>query len=181
MRTLLWTTVALAAALSLAAPLGMAKADVVVSATEAGCPSPKSFCFMTQTTTVPPGEVVLALTNNGQIPHNICIKSATATLGCAPAGADTDGDGKTVPPDQSATVTFTAPASGTLEYWCNASGHKQAGMSGTFTVQGTTSPPATPPPSPPPADGGTRGSPSLGLVGIALGVGLLALALRRRG
>lgn len=182
MQKLAFVAVALVAALSLAAPLAAAQSAVTLAAKEQGCTAPAVFCFDKATAPISPGQVTITLQNPSPntAPHNICVKVGTAADQCAPAKDQYVEVGNTT------TLTFTAPASGEVTYWCEP--HKTIGMTGRFTVQGAAppspppsgNPPASPPPSTPPSDSGTKGSPSVGMVAIALGVGLLAVAMRRR-
>lgn len=175
------TALALVAALSLAAPFATAvsAAGVTLTAKESACPTGKTFCFDASASTLSAGENTITLNNpsTNAAPHNVCVKVGT-TETCKPARD------QNVDPGGEATLTFTAPAGSTVEYWCEP--HKTIGMTGTFTVQGaapspTPTPTPTPTPSPSPGDSGTKGSPDVGLLSIALGVGLLAVVLRRRG
>ena len=70
----------------------------------------------------------------------------------------------------SVTYTFTAPASGTKEYFCEP--HKGAGMKGLISAGGST--------TTPPADGEENGSPGFGLIGAIVALAGLALVLRRK-
>jgi uncharacterized cupredoxin-like copper-binding protein len=65
--------------------------------------------------------VTVTLTNTGAAVHNFNIDELNIHSG-------------DVPPGQSSEVTITAPA-GTYQYYCNVPGHKEAGMTGTLTVQ----------------------------------------------
>lgn len=42
---------------------------------------------------------------------------------------------RTIPPGENATLSFVADQAGTFEYWCNVTGHRDAGMEGTLTVE----------------------------------------------
>ena len=77
------------------------------------------FKFTLSRTSVPQGEVVFTVVNDGKLAHNFWI------------------DGKQTPlisPGKSATLTTTLDA-GTLNYLCTVPGHAAAGMKGTLTVQ----------------------------------------------
>lgn len=82
--------------------------------------------FIPNSITVKAGQkVTITLKNTGVVTHDFTID-------------DVDGQkvSKPVEPGQSATVSFTAPsAPGTLDFYCSQPGHKQAGMTGTITVQ----------------------------------------------
>lgn len=170
-----WKHLALAvlalAALSLAAPVASAKTELTIAAKESGCP--KTYCFEPASATIQAGEpVVVDFVNPANnAPHNICVQVG-ATQSCAP------GEDEYVNAPGNATLSFTAPASGKVVYWCNVPAHRQLGMEGNLTVQGTAAPPSPSSTSSP--DGERKGAPFVGLASIALGVGLLALALRRR-
>ena len=78
--------------------------------------------FTPNTFTVKSGDkVTVKLENKGTVMHDFSIDSLKIA--------------QTVQPGKSATVTFTAPAAGTLDFYCNQPGHKAAGMTGTITVQ----------------------------------------------
>lgn len=77
---------------------------------------------------VPAGEnVTIAFENVGDAAHNWAL--------------DLDGDGEpehktdTIQPDQTAEVSFTVDEPGEYAYFCDVSGHRDAGMEGTLTVQ----------------------------------------------
>ena len=65
--------------------------------------------------------VTVMLTNTGAAVHNFNIDELDIHSG-------------DIPPGQSKEVTITAPV-GTYQYYCNVPGHKEAGMTGTLTVQ----------------------------------------------
>lgn len=78
--------------------------------------------------TVPAGEnVTIAFENVGDAAHNWAL--------------DLDGDGEpehktaTIQPGDTATVSFTVEEPGGYAYFCDVSGHRDAGMAGTLTVQ----------------------------------------------
>jgi len=80
--------------------------------------------------TVPAGEeVTLTLENTGSNQHNW--------------GVDLDGDGETeddvrtdtIPSGETTTVTFTVDETGEYTFFCDVSGHRDAGMEGTLTVE----------------------------------------------
>ena len=74
---------------------------------------------------------------------------------------------------ESQTLTFTAPASGTAEYYCQP--HKGAGMKGTVNAGGATTTTTSG------ENGGeTNGSPGFELVGALVALAGLALVLRRK-
>jgi len=140
-----------------------------------GCAAGKTFCFATTATEVDAGETytfkIINPSTNGN-PHNLCIKVDSATAKCAPGPTEAN----LSDPGQSGTVDVLIPAGAkSVTYYCNP--HNAVGMNGALTVQAAMSPPPSPPPSPP---SGGKGSPGVGLVSIAIGVGLLAVALRRK-
>jgi uncharacterized cupredoxin-like copper-binding protein len=78
--------------------------------------------FTPNTFTVKSGDkVTVKLDNKGTVLHDFSIDSLKIA--------------QTVKPGATATVTFTAPAAGTLDFYCDQPGHKAAGMTGTITVQ----------------------------------------------
>jgi plastocyanin len=67
-------------------------------------------------------KVAVTLTNNGAISHSFVITALQVDSGL-------------VAPGETKTVTFTAPsAAGSYEYFCNVTGHKDLGMTGTLNV-----------------------------------------------
>jgi uncharacterized cupredoxin-like copper-binding protein len=80
-----------------------------------------SLAFVEKTLSAPAGEITLDLTNDSAVPHNIAVDGA-------------DGVSDTVQDGGTATLTVDLPA-GTYEYYCDVPGHRQAGMTGTLTVQ----------------------------------------------
>jgi uncharacterized cupredoxin-like copper-binding protein len=79
----------------------------------------------TKLTLAKPGTVTLRMTNPS---------SAGMEHGIAIEGNGVDSDGPSVAPGQISTVTATLKK-GTYTYYCPVPGHKQAGMTGTLTVQ----------------------------------------------
>ncbi len=114
-------------------------------------------------------DVVITLTNEGSVEHNIHLGSPVSQM----TGL--------IAPGASVTLSFTVPerAAGDVSYWCDP--HRQLGMVGRVLFEvppGTTPPPeVTPETSTPPADSATPLSP-LPVVLVALGA--LALTRRRR-
>lgn len=98
--------------------------------------------------------------------HNICYKDSTT---CATGGAD----GYVEKAGDTITLTFTAPASGTAEYFCMP--HKGAGMKGTINAGG-----ATTTPEGNDGDDKDNDSPGFGLAGALVALAGLALVLRRK-
>jgi plastocyanin len=81
----------------------------------------KDIAFDTTTLTAKAGQVVnVTYINDGALDHTFLIDGVIAEQKVAP-GATT-------------TFSFTAPAAGTYTYYCNVAGHKEAGMTGTLTV-----------------------------------------------
>jgi plastocyanin len=72
-------------------------------------------------TTLPAGEVTIALDNRSGLPHDVTFEGGPGTVVEA-AGQSTD------------TGTATLEA-GTVTYFCSVPGHRQSGMEGTITVQ----------------------------------------------
>jgi plastocyanin len=103
------------------------------------------FAFSPGSLTVPAGNVTLAITNAGQLPHTFTI-DGLANVDLAPG--------------QSATVGFSAPA-GSYRFYCAVAGHVSLGMTGTLIVaaDGAPAPPAA---SPPPAAPAPPADPSAG-------------------
>jgi uncharacterized cupredoxin-like copper-binding protein len=77
------------------------------------------FKFTLSRTSVPQGEVVFTVVNDGKLAHNFWIGGKQTPLNS---------------PGTSATLTTTLDA-GTLNYLCTVPGHAAAGMKGTLTVQ----------------------------------------------
>ncbi|MCA1812628.1 MAG: cupredoxin domain-containing protein [Halobacteriales archaeon] len=161
---------------AMAAPFAEAKGTVTATAKESGCP--KTFCFDVSPATLTGGDDVTVNFNNpsGNTQHSFCVLIG-ANWKCAPEAP------AYANPGTSATVTFTAPASGKVEYKCSVPGHDVLGMMGNFTVQGASANTGgtnntdgnTGETNPPP-----KASPSVGVIAMVVGVGLLAVALRRR-
>lgn len=70
--------------------------------------------------TIPAGEAVLAIDNQGAILHNVTFEGADVVV-------EAEGG-------QSASDTFTLEP-GTYDYYCSVPGHREAGMEGTVTVE----------------------------------------------
>jgi uncharacterized cupredoxin-like copper-binding protein len=81
--------------------------------------------FNTAKLTAKPGKVTLRMANPA---------SAGMDHGIAIEGNGVDSDGPIVPVGKSSSVTVTLKK-GTYTYYCPVPGHKQAGMTGTLTVQ----------------------------------------------
>jgi uncharacterized cupredoxin-like copper-binding protein len=81
----------------------------------------KDFAFAFDRSTVPPGTVTFAITNQGPSEHNLAFTSINKV-------SDTIGGGQTT----KFTVAFQA---GTYPFICNIPGHAQLGMKGTLTVK----------------------------------------------
>jgi plastocyanin len=99
------------------------------------------FAFSPGSLTMPAGNVTLAITNAGQLPHTFTIDGLVNV---------------DLAPGQSATVGFSAPA-GSYRFYCAVAGHVSLGMTGTLvvTADGAPAPPAASPPPvapAPPAD-----------------------------
>jgi plastocyanin len=165
--------------LVVAAPSTMgAEAMLTLEAKAPGtCPAGKSLCFDKSTLSgVNPGDMVtVTMANPTSIPHSVCFTWSSTSQSCTPNSTQGVTNGNH-------TVAFTAPTAGTYEYFCNVTGHKDAGMTGMLTVQGSASPSPTPTatPTPTPTPTPARGTPALGLVAITLGVAMLAITLRKR-
>jgi plastocyanin len=71
----------------------------------------------------PAGEVVLALVNDGSIPHTLVVEDFESDLKLSIAGSgDVD----------SGSITLEA---GEYVFYCDVAGHRGAGMEGTLTVE----------------------------------------------
>ena len=113
------------------------------------------------TLNVAPGETITITLKaaDGDGVHNIKLDGAPAGSEYVTAAADT------------VTYTFTAPASGTKEYFCEP--HRGAGMKGLVSAGSTTATPSE-------NGGETNGSPGFELVGALVALAGLALVLRRK-
>jgi len=81
----------------------------------------KDIAFDTTTLTAKAGQVVnVTYINDGALDHTFLMDGVVTEQKVAP--------GATI------TFSFTAPAAGTYTYYCNVAGHKEAGMTGTLTV-----------------------------------------------
>jgi cytochrome c oxidase subunit 2 len=103
---------------------------VNLTAKESGCP--KTFCFEPSSALIRAGKTIGVVMTNpaGNGAHNICVQvNASGAPECAP------GKDAYVAGGKQAGFTFTAPGSGTLQFWCNVPGHRTPlGMEGTLTV-----------------------------------------------
>jgi uncharacterized cupredoxin-like copper-binding protein len=79
----------------------------------------REFKFTLSKTSVPQGEVVFTVVNNGKLAHNFWIDGEATPL---------------ISPGKSATLTVNLDP-GRLDYLCTVPGHAAAGMKGTLTVQ----------------------------------------------
>ena len=163
--------------LTLAAPLAAAATSVTATAKESGCP--KNFCFDVSPTSVPGGDTMsITFSNpssNTQL-HSFCVaaKADKSDQVCTTNSQSGSSAGS------QASITFTAPATGNIAYWCNVPGHAALGMTGNFTVASAVTPtPATPTPTPTPSSSG-KSTPAVGAASILAGIALLAIALRKR-
>ncbi|MFN2503309.1 MAG: cupredoxin domain-containing protein [Acidimicrobiales bacterium] len=88
---------------------------------EAGQPlTAIDFRFAPSTITVTAGsQVMLRITNQGKVAHNLSIPTIEADIDYQPGAKDN--------------VIFVAPASGQVEFFCKF--HKDQGMTGAFKVQ----------------------------------------------
>ncbi|MBI3913289.1 MAG: cupredoxin domain-containing protein [Chloroflexi bacterium] len=69
-----------------------------------------------------PGQTItVTQVNKGSIQHHWVFPAANIQL--------------SMDPGQTVTKTFTAPAAGTYDIYCDVPGHKEAGMSGKFIVK----------------------------------------------
>jgi uncharacterized cupredoxin-like copper-binding protein len=83
----------------------------------------KEFAYTPNRIVVKAGQPVqLVLENKGVIEHDFVIDPLKVKIGI-------------IQPGKTGTVTFTAKAKGTLEFYCSVPGHKEAGMKGTLVVQ----------------------------------------------
>lgn len=81
-----------------------------------------TFAFDPNTLTAQVGQTVeINVENAGVLEHNLVIDELNVSAGPIQGG-------------QSASVSFTPTAAGTLIYYCNVPGHREAGMEGTLTV-----------------------------------------------
>lgn len=96
-------------------PAASAQREITVSGSE--------FSFNPSAITVKPGEKIkLTFKNTGAAPHNLAIQGL---------GVST----KTVSAGQTDSVEFTAPQSGTLNFFCTVDSHSEKGMTGTIKVE----------------------------------------------
>jgi len=80
----------------------------------------KDIEFASAPATIPAGEAVLAIDNQGAILHNVTFEGADVAV-------EAEGG-------QSASDTFTLEP-GTYDYYCSVPGHREAGMEGSVTVE----------------------------------------------
>jgi mono/diheme cytochrome c family protein len=86
--------------------------------------------YVTTKATGTPGPVTLEMPNLSGVSHNIALE--TGEGGAAPKGAKIGASGFTTKTTASVKVTLKA---GTYTFFCEAPGHRQAGMYGTLTVK----------------------------------------------
>lgn len=108
--------------------------DLVVVASEDGCPDGRAFCFeITEgsLSDVGPGdEVTITLKNEGSSLHNLYV----TRLSQADPGGDTPSEAafaetEDLDRDEQGEISFTVPESAEGIYlWCEVSGHEQLGM-----------------------------------------------------
>ena len=100
--------------LPLLASAGQAMKTVTIDAGE--------FQFQPSQVTVEPGQKVrIQLVNHGSLSHNLHLEG--------------DGQTRTIQTDQQDSLTFEAPQSGILQFYCAVPGHKGAGMVGQIVVR----------------------------------------------
>lgn len=122
------------------------------------------------TLNVAPGEsitiTITAADGNGV--HNICVEPTDTCSEFVTAEGDTQ------------TLTFTAPTSGTVEYYCQP--HVSAGMKGLVSAASATTTPTGTGGTPTPATtgGGENGAPGFGLVGALVALAAMAIVMRRK-
>ena len=78
--------------------------------------------FQVTEATAPPGEVTLRMPNPAPLPHNIAVDEPTQVMG------------EVVQTNGVSEITVNFPA-GEYEYYCSVPGHREAGMTGTLTVE----------------------------------------------
>jgi len=109
-----------ASVLALAASLPAAADDVRTIELVA-----EEFSFTPAEVTVEPGETVrMKLVNEGRISHNLVI-----------SGDGLKGRTQTIQSGKTDSFTITASETGTITFFCDVPGHKQAGMTGELVVQ----------------------------------------------
>ena len=82
------------------------------------------FAFTPGEVTVPVEQPVkLTVTNRGKVDHDFHIEAIGVTIRSL------------IPSGKSATVDFTPTKRGSFEFFCEVSGHKEAGMKGAFIVR----------------------------------------------
>lgn len=104
--------------------------------------SAADFAFDPAEITIPAGEsVAITLQNEDVLEHDLQVDGLTIERlddGAMPGG-HAGGDASTLAlhttPDESATLTFRATQTGTFEFYCTITGHREEGMVGTLTVE----------------------------------------------
>ncbi|MGI8855997.1 MAG: gluconate 2-dehydrogenase subunit 3 family protein [Thermomicrobiales bacterium] len=119
------TIAAATASGTVAAPTASAPSATVAGQSAAGGTTvnviEKDFAFAFDKSSVPPGTVTFAITNQGPSPHNLAFTSINKVSETINAGQTTK-----------FTVDFQA---GAYPFICNIPGHEQLGMKGTLTVK----------------------------------------------
>lgn len=89
-------------------------------------------------TTEPGRELTVTFENVGSVAHNLTIGEfpieTRAAVEQARAGEFT-AKTETIQPNHTDSVTITPETAGTYPYWCDVSGHRQAGMEGRMVVK----------------------------------------------
>ena len=97
--------------------------SVVGDVTEVTDTAGDTLRVVVDTVVAPAGEVVLALVNDGSIPHTLVVEDFESDLKLSIAGSgDVD----------SGSITLDA---GEYVFYCDVAGHRGAGMEGTLTVE----------------------------------------------
>lgn len=107
--------------------------DVTVRAEE--------FTFTPDEVVIPAGETVtITLQNDGEVEHDLQVDGLTIEpMGDTDMAGDHAGAGEGMlalhtTPGETAEMRFTTEQTGTFEFYCTISGHKEAGMVGALTV-----------------------------------------------
>jgi uncharacterized cupredoxin-like copper-binding protein len=121
-RGLTWACVLVVSALLISACGASTASTGSGSAAKVTLEASDAFKFVPNTITVTPRQVVeLTLVNTGKLDHTFVVPDLNIKY--------------SIPAGKTVKETFTAPAAGKHQFYCDEPGHKEAGMVGTLMVK----------------------------------------------